>query len=73
MSVLTMDMSSYEVRQDDSSAAKYDDEVLCSGWVPTLALQQSLPLDWENKSSIPQQLVDADAETFLNKMYAYQR
>lgn len=73
MGVLTMDMSSYEVQKDDSSAAKYDDEVLCSGWVPTLALQQSQPLHWENKSSMPENLVNVDAESFLQKMYSYQR
>jgi hypothetical protein len=72
MSVLTMDMSSYEVQKDDSPATEYDDDILCSGWIPTLALQQSLPQDWENKSSMPEDMVNVDAEIFLRKMYSYQ-
>jgi hypothetical protein len=68
-----MDMSSYEIQKDDSSTMKYDEEVLHSGWVPTLALQQSLPQDWENKSAIPDDLVTVDAEVFLRKMYSNQR
>jgi hypothetical protein len=73
MSVLTMDMSSYEFQKDNSSATEYDDDILCSGWIPTLALQQSLPQDWENKSSMPEDIVNVDAEIFLLKMYSYQR
>jgi hypothetical protein len=73
MSVLTMDMSSYEFQKDDASTKEYDEEVLCSGWIPTLALQQSLPPDWENKSAIPEDMVSVDAEIFLQKMCSYQR
>jgi hypothetical protein len=73
MSVITMDMSSYEVEQDDSTATEYGEEILCSGWVPTLSLQLDLPLQWENKPAIPDDLVAVDAEIFLQKMYSYQR
>jgi hypothetical protein len=71
MSILTLDMSSYEYEPNDSIAKEYDDEVLYSGWVPTLALQQSQ--DFENKASIPESLASMEVEVFLSKMYAYQR
>ncbi len=73
MGILTMDMGSYEVLESDSAAAEYDEEVLCSGWVPVFPLQLSLPLQWENKSAIPDDLVAVDAEVFLSKMYFNQR
>ena len=73
MSILTMNMCNYEVKQADSPTTEYNDEILCSGWVPTLAQQQSLSLDWENKPSIPEDLVNVDAEVFLRKMYTNQR
>lgn len=73
MGILTMDMSSYEVQENDSVTAEYDEEVLCSGWIPTLPLQLSLPPQWENKSVIPDDLVAVDADVFLKKMYFNQR
>lgn len=71
MSVFTMDMSSYEVQQNDSTATEHDDEVLDSGWIPTLALQQSPSL--ENTMAIPEDMVTMSADIFLRKMYSYQR
>ena len=71
MSILTMDMSSYEIQRDDSSATAYDDEVLCSGWVPTLAEQQAP--NFENNASMPESLANVDAEHFLDKMYVWLR
>jgi hypothetical protein len=68
-----MDMSSYEVEKDDSKAKEYDDEVLCAGWVPALALQLSLPPHLEDKSSIPDDLAIVDADIFMRKMYCNQR
>lgn len=73
MSVLTKDMSSYEFQKDDASTLEYNEEVLCTGWIPTLALQQSLLQHWENKSSMPEDLVNVDADIFLRKMYSCQR
>lgn len=71
MSLLTMDMSSYEVQQNDSVATEYDDEVLCSGWIPSLALQQSP--SFENKASIPESLTNVDIRNFLSRMYVWTR
>ncbi len=71
MSILTLDMSSYEAELNDSTAKGYDDEVLYSGWVPTLALQQSQ--SFESNAVIPESLANVDVAAFLLKMYAYQR
>jgi hypothetical protein len=73
MSILTLDMSSYEAELNDSTVKEYGDEVLYSGWVPTLSLQQSQSQDFENKASIAEGLADVDVAAFLRKMYAYQR
>lgn len=73
MSVLTMDMSSYEVQQNDPVESDYDDEVLCSGWIPSLALQQSQLPVYETKTEIPEDLVAMSVDIFLRKMYSYQR
>ena len=73
MSILTMDMGSYKFEKDGASTMEYDKEVLCSGRIPTSALQQSLPKHWENKSSMPVDLADVDTDIFLRKMYSCQR
>lgn len=73
MSILTLDMSSYEAEPNNSAAKEYDDEILYSGWVPTLVLQQPQPQRFENKASIPESLASVDVEVFLRKMYAYLR
>lgn len=73
MSILTLDMSNYEAELNDSTANKYDDEVLYSGWVPTLALQQSQSEGFENKELIPESPTNVDVEVFLHRMYSYQR
>ena len=72
MGVLTMDMGSYEVQQDDSTETEYDDEILDSGWNPTLALQQSQIHNFENLAEIPEDMVTMSADLFLRKMYSYQ-
>lgn len=73
MSILILDMSSYEAELNDSTAKEYNDEVLYTGWVPALALQQSQSQGFANKASIPESLASMDAGGFLRKMYAYQR
>ena len=73
MSILTMNMESYQVQRSDSDDLEYSDEVLCSGWVPTLALQQSLALHSASDSAMPDGLKNVDVELFLRKMYRAQR
>jgi len=72
MCIVTMDMSSLEIQPKDVETAEYGNEVLCSGWVPVLALQQTAA-DFENKATIPESLANVDVEHFLSKMYAWQR
>lgn len=71
MSILTMDMSSYEADKIDRPAPLYDEEVLCTGWIPDLALQQALCC--EQRAAIPEDMVAVSADIFLNKMYLFQR
>ena len=72
MSLITMDMSSYEVQQNDSAETEYGDEILDSGWNPTLALQQSQIQSLENLAEMPEDMVTMSADFFLRKMYSYQ-
>jgi len=68
-----MNMESYQVQQSDIGNSEYSDEVLCSGWVPTLALQQSLAPHSASDSAMPDNLRNVDVELFLRKMYRAQR
>ena len=63
MSIVKMDMSSYEVERDDPIACT--DE--CSDWLPALALQQNIV----NRQTLPVDMTTLDVESFLKKMYAY--
>jgi hypothetical protein len=71
MSILTMDMSSYEVDKIDHAASQYDAEVLCAGWIPNLALQQSPGI--EHRVEKPAEPTAASINIFLNRMYSLQR
>lgn len=72
MSIVTMNMSDYQVERDDSMKAEYDDEVLCVGWNPSLALQQYAYTERNQSATMPLELAAVDVESFLKKMYAYQ-
>ncbi|OGT00365.1 MAG: hypothetical protein A3F73_06090 [Gallionellales bacterium RIFCSPLOWO2_12_FULL_59_22] len=63
-----MDMSSYEVERNEA-AFDYGDEVLCAGWVPSLACLQPQA----EEKVLPADLAMADIDAFLRKMYACQR
>ena len=69
MSIVTMDMGSYEVDKADSKVSEYEDEVLFAGWIPGLSLQESPT----HRTAIPEDLVAASADIFLRKMYSFQR
>lgn len=69
MGVLTMNMSGYEIERGETAESDYGDEVLCAGWVPTLALREASP----EPRVMPAELATMDVETFLRKMYAWQR
>lgn len=70
-----MNMSSYAIEHDDALEAEYGEEVLCSGWNPAVALmcQQYAVAGIEQKMIMPSSLATADADAFLEKMYAFQR
>ena len=71
MSIHTMDMSSYEADKIDGTASQYDEELLCAGWIPGLALQQSPGI--QHRLAIPEDQVAASADIFLRKIYLFQR
>ena len=69
MSVLTMDMSSYEVERCETAASGYGDEVLSAGWVPALGLREACSEHVE-MPAVPRIM---DVDLFLRKMYRCQR
>lgn len=73
MSILTMNMSGYEIRREDASTTDYSDEVLNAGWVPSLEQQEVLAQQWENRPSMHANLAKMDINVFLRKMYTNQR
>ena len=72
MSIVTMNMSQYEIERNDSEITEYGDEALCAGWNPALALQQHAYTTDKQTAAMPLELVTVDVESFLRKMYAYQ-
>lgn len=75
MSIVTMNMSEYGIERSGSLAEadipQYGDEVLYAGWNPALALQQHT--ETTQAAAMPRELAKVDVESFLDKMYAYQR
>ena len=65
MSIVTMNMSSYEIERNDSTT----NEVICCGLDPALGLQTYT----ESMNAMPLSMVSLDAALFLKKMYACQR
>lgn len=51
---------------------EYDDEVLCAGWNPQLALAGDSPVARDRHVKLPADLADVDVDTFLKKMYECQ-
>lgn len=72
MSIVTMEMCDYKI-EDTRSATEYDDEVLCAGWNPSLALQPQAHAEGKRRTAMTIDLASVDAEVFLKRMYAYQR
>ena len=67
MGIMTMNMSQGNIERDMPATADYDDEILCSGWNPVVALSQLVPED--KHKSFPAELAGVDLESFLHKMY----
>lgn len=70
MSILTLNMSDYEIVNDAPSSDLYDEEILSTGWTPELGLQPYVTTP--NTTLMTSDLASLDVETFLKKMYAYQ-
>lgn len=70
MSIVTMNMSSYEIEKDDSITSA-EEMVQSSGWTPALAMQPVAEV--RRAPSMPPSLAGADVEGFLDRMYAWQR
>jgi len=66
MGTLSMDMSSYEIKRDKTMASGYGDEVLCAGWIPSLACHQP----HIEETALPADMARTDVDAFLRKMYA---
>jgi len=73
MGTFSMDMSSYETERGEAISSGYGDEVLCAGWIPAFALHQLRSHDRENRPAMPANLMSADTDLFLRRMYACQR
>lgn len=73
MSILTMNMSGYEIQLNEERVAEYGEAVLSAGWVPRLAQQEVLTQQWENQHSMPSDLANVNVNAFLRKMYRNQR
>ena len=71
---VVMDMSSYVVEGSSAVEAERNDRARCSGWNPQLELatQQHLVSLTDRHATLPVSLLTADAEMFLQKMYAFQ-
>jgi hypothetical protein len=71
---IVMNMSGYEVEHEAVTLGEYDDEVLCAGWNPQLALIGNEPVGrMDRYAAFPAELANVDADAFLQKMYRYQR
>lgn len=69
MSIVTMDMSSFEIERNHSIAE--GNEVMCAGWNPALALHH--PSANSKPDLLPPDMIAVDTEAFLQRMYAYQQ
>jgi hypothetical protein len=58
----------------DMMMDQYGEEIMCAGWNPTVALvsQPQLLEPVRRDDTMPTDLVTADVELFLRRMYAYQ-
>ncbi len=69
MSIVTMNMSSFEIARNVSVAG--DDEVMSADFSPALTLQQQTAN--RKLHSMPPDMIAIDADAFLQRIYAYQQ
>lgn len=70
---IVMDMSNYQIERDSSRDAGYGDEIACTGWNPAVELACQQYALTEKRTAMPVELVNIDAEQFLQRMYARMR
>ncbi len=68
MGTVCMNMGSCEIERNEATPA-YGDEVLYAGWIPSLACHQP----HAEESALPADLARVDVDSFLHRMYAFQR
>ena len=71
---IVMNMSGYEIEREIVVIEEYDDEVMNAGWNPQLVLASERPSTaGDRHMALPDEVANVDVETFLKKMYEYQR
>jgi hypothetical protein len=68
---ITMDMSSYEVEQDEVAFEEYDEEIMNTGWNPAVDMVCGLQEIQEVDTSVDV-TTSVVAEIVLRKLYSYQ-
>ncbi len=66
-------VNEYEIGRDAVAEEGYGDEVVYAGWNPQLASAAAQKIRANKFPAFPGELATADIDTFLQKMYAYQR
>lgn len=74
MDTVMMSMSGRDIKHESPVAEEYGEEVMCAGWNPQLTLVGKGPVAQLNKHvNVLGDLAGVDVDTFLKKMYEYQR
>jgi hypothetical protein len=70
----TMKMSGYEIEREVVAVDEYGEEVLCAGWNPQLELVRDDPKGVAGVHAVfAHELANVDIDSFLQKMYKFQR
>jgi hypothetical protein len=71
---IVMNMSGYGIEREVVAIEEYDEEVMNAGWNPQLVLASERPIAaGDRHMALPDEMANVDVETFLQKMYEYQR
>lgn len=68
-----MNMSGYEIERE-MVVEEYGDEVMSAGWNPEVAMVADRLVEvTHDRAAFPGELANVDVDSFLQKMYRYQR
>jgi hypothetical protein len=74
MNTIRMNLGSYSIENEALQAEEYGDEVMYAGWNPQVAVASQQPhLLNDRHVDLLAGLVNLDVDTFLQKMYEFQR